>query len=59
MPKQLQEIKDFVMMVRSRKDIKHIRVKKNKKNVTKFKVRTGYVPRNSNPHKTRLQYHGY
>lgn len=30
-------------MVRSRKDIKQIRIKKTKK-VTKFKVRTGYVP---------------
>jgi len=29
-------------MVRSRKDIKQIRIKKTKK-VTKFKVRTGYV----------------
>ena len=42
MPKQLKEIKDFVTMVRSRKDIKQIRIKKTKK-VTKFKVRTGYV----------------
>ena len=42
MPKQLKEIKDFVTMVRSRKDIKQIRIKKTKK-ITKFKVRTGYV----------------
>jgi large subunit ribosomal protein L38e len=40
MPKQLKEIKDFVTMVRSRKDIKQIRIKKTKK-ITKFKVRTG------------------
>ena len=45
MPKQLKEIKDFVTMVRSRQDIKQIRIKKTKR-VTKFKVRTGYVPTN-------------
>lgn len=43
MPKQLKEIRDFVTMVRANKDIKQIRIKKTKK-ITKFKVRTGYVP---------------
>lgn len=48
MPKQLKEIKDFVIMVRANKDIKQIRIKKTKK-ITKFKVRTGYVPITSLP----------
>ncbi|EFA84356.1 S60 ribosomal protein L38 [Heterostelium album PN500] len=39
MPKQIREIKDFLLTVR-RKDAKEIRIKKNAKD-TKFKVRCG------------------
>ncbi|KAF2069836.1 hypothetical protein CYY_008841 [Polysphondylium violaceum] len=40
MPKQIREIKDFLVTVRS-KDAKEIRIKKVGKNLTKFKVRCG------------------
>jgi hypothetical protein len=56
MPKQLKEIKDFVTMVRSRKDIKQIRIKKTNK-ITKFKVRTGYVSRVAQRHSTIFYRH--
>ncbi|GAM21834.1 hypothetical protein SAMD00019534_050090, partial [Acytostelium subglobosum LB1] len=39
MPKQIREIKDFLLTVR-RKDAKEVRIKRNGK-VSKFKVRCG------------------
>ncbi|GAM19804.1 hypothetical protein SAMD00019534_029790 [Acytostelium subglobosum LB1] len=39
LPKQIREIKDFLVTVR-RKDAKEVRIKKNGK-ITKFKVRCG------------------
>ena len=41
MPKQIQEIKDFLLTAR-RKDAKSVKIKKNKGN-TKFKVGRGTV----------------
>lgn len=38
MPKEIKEIKDFLLTAR-RKDAKSVKIKKNKDNVTKFKVR--------------------
>ena len=40
MPKQIQEIKDFLLTAR-RKDAQSVKIKKNRANV-KFKVRPGY-----------------
>ncbi|EGC39953.1 ribosomal protein L38 [Dictyostelium purpureum] len=40
MPKEIREIKDFLVTVRN-KDAKEIRIKKVGKNLTKFKVRCG------------------
>lgn len=38
MPKEIKEIKDFLLTAR-RKDAKSVKIKKNKDSVTKFKVR--------------------
>ncbi|KAN0036817.1 hypothetical protein ACTFIV_002130 [Dictyostelium citrinum] len=40
MPREIREIKDFLVTVRN-KDAKEIRIKKVGKNLTKFKVRCG------------------